>query len=227
MSAFFWLFGAMNVANGLWMLLAPASWYHGLPAEVPDTGPLNPHFVRDIGAAFLTLGVALWAAAPAARRHPGVLRATALFYGLHALVHVADLLAGRNPEANQAIASLFAGATAEMPEEYRARVASIGRDIAGFALNNPVSSAAQTVSIDRSLQARKDLTAMGLRYYDEGQFLDAVKRNDQLAAELFIAGRGVNLEARTWTGRSALDIARDNGNTKLAELISRSLPSVR
>ncbi len=95
MSAFFWLFGAMNVANGLWMLLAPASWYHGLPAEVPDTGPLNPHFVRDIGAAFLTLGVALWAAAPAARRHPGVLRATALFYGLHALVHVADLLAGR------------------------------------------------------------------------------------------------------------------------------------
>src|SRR2546422_556992 len=56
---------------------------------------LHPHFVRDIGAAFLTLGVALWAAAPAARRHPGVLRATALFYGLHALVHVADLLAGR------------------------------------------------------------------------------------------------------------------------------------
>src|SRR5437016_5015568 len=55
----------------------------------------QPHFVRDIGAAFLTLGVALWAAAPAARRHPGVLRATALFYGLHALVHVADLLAGR------------------------------------------------------------------------------------------------------------------------------------
>jgi hypothetical protein len=68
---------------------------------------------------------------------------------------------------------------------------------------------------------------MGLHYYDEGQFLDAVKRNDQLAAELFIAGRGVNLDARTWTGRSALDIARDNGNTKLAELISRSLPSVR
>ena len=36
---------------------------------------------------------------------------------------MADLLAGRNYEANQAIASLFAGATAEMPDEYRARVA--------------------------------------------------------------------------------------------------------
>jgi hypothetical protein len=137
---------------------------------------------------------------------------------------MAELLAGRNYEANQAMASLFAGATAEMPEEYRARVAAIGRDIASYALKNPVSSAAETISVDRSLQARKDLTAMGLRYYDEGQFLDAVKRNDRLAAELFIASRGVNLDARTWNGRSAADIARDNGNTQLAELLSRSVP---
>jgi hypothetical protein len=140
---------------------------------------------------------------------------------------LADLLAGRNPEANQAMASLFAGATAEMPQEYRARVASIGRDIASYALKNPVSSAAQTISIDRSLQARKDLTAMGLRYYDEGQFLDAVKRNDQLAVELYIASRGVNLGAHTWNGRNAVDIARDNGNGQLAELLARSLPATR
>jgi hypothetical protein len=136
-------------------------------------------------------------------------------------------VAGRNPEANQAIASLVAGATAEMPEEYRGRVASIGRDIASYALNNPVSSAAQTISIDRSLQARKDLTAMGLRYYDEGQFLDAVKRNDRLAVELYIASRGVNLGARAWSGRNAVDIARDNGNSQLAELLSRNLPATR
>ena len=63
--------------------------------------------------------------------------------------------------------------------------------------------------------------------FEEGQFLEAVKRNDQLATELFIAARGVNLDARTWTGRSALDIARDNGNTQLAELLSRSLPAKR
>jgi hypothetical protein len=140
---------------------------------------------------------------------------------------MADLLAGRNPEANQAIASLFAGATAEMPDEYRARMASIGRDIASYALKNPVSSVAERVSVDRSLQARKDLTAMGLRYYDEGQYLDAVKRNDQLAVELFIASRGVNLGARTWNGRNAVDIARDNGNNQLADLLSRSLPVAR
>jgi hypothetical protein len=103
MSTFFWLFGLANLANGLWMLAAPASWYRGLPAGVPDTGPLNLHFVRDIGAAFVTIGVALCVAAPAARRHPGVLRATALFYGLHALVHVADLAAGRLAAAHWAM----------------------------------------------------------------------------------------------------------------------------
>ena len=141
---------------------------------------------------------------------------------------MAELIGGRNPEANQAIASLFAGATAEMPPEYRDKVASMGRDIAAMALrSNPAPAAVQALSADRSLQARKDLTAMGLKYYDQGEFLDAVKRNDQLAVELFIAARGVNLEERAWSGRTALDIARDNGNTQLAELISRSLPAKR
>jgi hypothetical protein len=141
-----------------------------------------------------------------------------------------ELLSGRNLEANQAIASLFAGATAEMPDEYRARIASLGRDIAGLALKKPGSAAAPAApafSNDRTLQARKDLTAMGLSYHDQSQFLDAVKRNDELATELFIAGRGVDLTKRAWSGRTALDIARDNGNTRLAELISRNLPPAR
>jgi hypothetical protein len=137
---------------------------------------------------------------------------------------MAELLGGRNHEANQAIASLFAGATAEMPPEYRDRVASIGRDIAAYAIKHPVPATVDAISAERSLQARKDLSAMGLRYYDEGQFLDAVKRNDALAVELYIAGRGVNLGAKTWSGRTAADIARDNGNIQLAERLARSLP---
>jgi triphosphoribosyl-dephospho-CoA synthetase len=140
---------------------------------------------------------------------------------------MAELLAGRNPEANQAIASLFAGATAEMPDEYRQRIASMGREFASLALKNPVSAAAGSISSDRMLQARKNLTEMGLSYYDHGQFLDAVKRNDELATQLFIAGKGVDLTKRAWSGRTALDIARDNGNAQLADLISRSLPATR
>ena len=90
-----WVFGVLGLANGLWMLLAPESWYHGLPAGVPDTGPFNAHFVRDIGAAFTTLGAALCIAAEVPRIRRVVLLITAGFYGLHALVHVADLLSGR------------------------------------------------------------------------------------------------------------------------------------
>jgi hypothetical protein len=95
MSAIFWILGLVNLANGLWMLLSPESWYERLPAGVPDTGPLNVHFVRDIGAAFTTLGAAFCVGArePGARR--GVLFAATLFFGLHALVHVADLASGR------------------------------------------------------------------------------------------------------------------------------------
>ena len=95
MTALFWVLGILNLCNGLWMLVAPESWYHGLPAAVPDTGPLNLHFVRDIGAAFSTIGVAFCVAAPQAARRRDVLLAATLFYVLHAAVHVADLASGR------------------------------------------------------------------------------------------------------------------------------------
>jgi hypothetical protein len=97
MAILFWLLGLTNLANGLWMLLAPAAWYRDLPAGVPDTGPLNLHFVRDIGAAFTTIGLAFCVAAPRARERRGVVLAAATFFVLHALVHVADLLGGRLP----------------------------------------------------------------------------------------------------------------------------------
>jgi hypothetical protein len=141
---------------------------------------------------------------------------------------MSDLLAGRNYEANQAIASLFAGATAEMPDEYRQRIAAMGREMASLALKQQTAApATAAIPADRALQARKDLTAMGLHYHDHGEFLDAVKRNDELATELFIAGRGVDLTERAWSGRTALDIARDNGNTRLADLVARNLPAKR
>ena len=87
--------GAANLANAAWMLADPAGWYAGLPAAVPDTGPLNEHFVRDVGGAFAVLGVALlWGAFRPRLRAP-LLAMCALFYVLHALVHVTDTLAGR------------------------------------------------------------------------------------------------------------------------------------
>ena len=79
-----------NVGNAVWMLAQPVAWFHDLPAGVPDFGPLNEHFVRDIGSAFLVQGLALgWAAFSPPWRVPLVAPVTA-FAVLHALAHVYD-----------------------------------------------------------------------------------------------------------------------------------------
>ena len=88
------LFALGNLANGLWMLADPAHWYENLPAAVPDFGPLNEHFVRDIGCTFFVLGVALGVAAFVPRWRIAACAAAALFSALHALVHVFDTLRG-------------------------------------------------------------------------------------------------------------------------------------
>lgn len=86
--------GAGSLANGVWMLLDPGHWYTHLPAGVPDTGPLNAHFVRDIGCAFLTVGAALlWAWRRPAWRPP-LVGVAALFFVAHALLHVHDTARG-------------------------------------------------------------------------------------------------------------------------------------
>lgn len=84
----------LNLANGLWMLADPMLWYTDLPADVPDFGPYNEHFVRDIGSVFVTFAVGLgWAAVRPAVRLP-LVSATALFYVLHAAGHVFDTARG-------------------------------------------------------------------------------------------------------------------------------------
>lgn len=95
-----WLFLVMGgglLGNALWMLAGPMHWYAELPAAVPDTGPFNPHLVRDVGCAFLAAGLALvWAARVSAWRYPLVATAT-LFLGAHAVLHVYDTAAGNLP----------------------------------------------------------------------------------------------------------------------------------
>jgi twitching motility two-component system response regulator PilH len=46
------------------------------------------------------------------------------------------------------------------------------------------------------LEARRQLTEMGLQYFNQEQFSAAVERGDKLAVRLFIAGRGVKLRKK-------------------------------
>lgn len=88
------IFALGNLVNAVWMLADPIHWYENLPAAVPDFGPLNEHFVRDIGCTFFLLGAALAVAALVPRWRIIACGATAGFYVLHALVHVVDTLRG-------------------------------------------------------------------------------------------------------------------------------------
>ena len=93
----FWVlsvFALTSAANAAWMLVDPQRWYHDLPAGVPDTGPYNEHFVRDIGCAFATMAVALFWAAFAPRWRPPLVAIAALFLVAHAGLHVFDTARG-------------------------------------------------------------------------------------------------------------------------------------
>ena len=86
--------GAVTALNAAWMLIHPETWFRDLPAAVPDFGPYNAHFVRDIGCAFGTVALALlWAWRAPALRVPLTTLAAA-FLGAHALLHVYDTARG-------------------------------------------------------------------------------------------------------------------------------------
>ncbi len=88
------LFALGNLANALWMLADPVHWYQNLPAGVPDFGPLNEHFVRDIGCIYFLMGAVLAAGALLVRWRLAACAVTTLFYVLHAAVHVIDTRRG-------------------------------------------------------------------------------------------------------------------------------------
>ena len=87
------ILAALLAANGIYMFADPPSWYAAVPG-VPNTGPLNHHFVRDIGIAYFTAGAALaWSAFGAGWRAAAL---AGLFIGAHSLLHVGELMMGHH-----------------------------------------------------------------------------------------------------------------------------------
>ena len=86
------LLGTMLAVNGIAMLAVPHTWYALMPG-VPATGPLNLHFVRDIGSAYLVAGVAFFWLCRDARAWPAALAGSA-FLALHGMIHLAEAAAG-------------------------------------------------------------------------------------------------------------------------------------
>jgi peptidoglycan/LPS O-acetylase OafA/YrhL len=88
------ILGALSVVNGAMMLFAGPFWYASVPGAL-ETGPYNPHFVQDIGAAFLIAGLALAARAWRPRYWPAAV-AGAGFMAAHALIHLVMIAAGHD-----------------------------------------------------------------------------------------------------------------------------------
>ena len=103
------------------------------------------------------------------------------------------MFAGRNAEANRIAAQLFNGMLSDFPPESRPALRSIGLDILVLARREQARMKAlpPADATERAIQARKELYAMGLRYWDEQQYEDAMRRGDAIAVELFLAARGI------------------------------------
>jgi hypothetical protein len=79
------------------MLVAGHAWYESVPGAA-ETGPFNPHFVQDIGAAFLVSGLALAVRAWRPIYWPAAV-AGAAFLAAHGLIHLAAIVAGHDHHA--------------------------------------------------------------------------------------------------------------------------------
>jgi uncharacterized protein YjeT (DUF2065 family) len=87
------ILGVLAVANGLFMLAAPANWYTAVPG-VTTTGPFNQHFIRDIGLIFLFIGAAFLLGAMSTRYRVVLWAAATLWLAGHALFHFWEVAVG-------------------------------------------------------------------------------------------------------------------------------------
>ena len=87
------LLGVAMLGNGVFMTIAPESWYWMVPG-VPDRGPFNQHFVRDIGFIYV-LGGAVYIYGSVYTKHRLLLwLMPTAWLVCHAIFHVWEVIVG-------------------------------------------------------------------------------------------------------------------------------------
>jgi hypothetical protein len=79
--------------NGLFMLVAPLTWYNVIPGVV-TTGFFNQHFIRDIGIIQLFLGIAFGIGLFRPERRIGLWAVATLWLIAHAVFHLWEVAVG-------------------------------------------------------------------------------------------------------------------------------------
>lgn len=87
------LLGLAVMSNGVFMIITPEPWYWAIPG-VPDRGPFNQHFIRDIGFIYLLMGAAfIYGAIYKHYQLPLWLLSTAWLI-CHAVFHIWEVIVG-------------------------------------------------------------------------------------------------------------------------------------
>lgn len=87
------LLGLAAMSNGVFMTLAPETWYWLVPG-VPDRGPFNQHFLRDIGMIYLLVGIAFIYGAIYLRHSRLLWLMPTAWLVAYALFHIWEVLVG-------------------------------------------------------------------------------------------------------------------------------------
>jgi len=102
------ILGLVMVVNATWQLVAPQGWYWAIPG-VPDRGPFNQHFVRDLGIIYALSGAGLIMGALRPQQRFGYWWAPTVWLVVHALLHLWEVLAGISD--HHSLIEDFAGVT--------------------------------------------------------------------------------------------------------------------
>lgn len=103
--------GAANIANGLFMIMAPSAWYAAVPG-VSEAGPPNTHFIIDVGLAYLASGAGFLLGTRVGAANAAFAAAGAAWPALHALFHVWGWVMHGFPSALDNALSQLAGVLA-------------------------------------------------------------------------------------------------------------------
>lgn len=87
------LLGLASMVNGIFMILAPETWYWLVPG-VPDRGPFNQHFVRDIGIHYMLIGAVFVWGALYVKHRVALWAMPAAWLAGHAIFHVWEVIVG-------------------------------------------------------------------------------------------------------------------------------------
>lgn len=140
--------------------------------------------------------------------------------------HIEPLLDANQIPRRKNMSANEMSAVAEAEESQTTIAKAAPRDFpaigAGAAPITPSKPPLLTSDAQSALDARKELTAMGLQYFDQQQFIAAIQRGDRLAFELFVAGGGIDPHAEM-DGKTPIQIAREYGRTQIFALLRQQL----